>query len=281
MTSNVFDEAVTLQPQADGTFIGNTHPAWWNMVGPFGGITAATVVQALVQHPHCLGEPAALTVNYVAALTGGPFHIALRITKTNRSSQHWMVEMQQTQSDGSSALVLTATAITAVRRKTYNGTDVEFPRVTAAHSLTRWDPNQITMEWMQRYDMRVLQGPVPDFDTPPPASGSSELPHSLTRQWVRHAEPRALDYTALAAMADVFYPRIWRQRHTWVPAGTVSMTVYFHADQADLAATGENFVLCEAHALTFRNGHSDQSARLWSDSGTLLATTHQLVYYKD
>jgi acyl-CoA thioesterase len=59
------------------------------------------------------------------------------------------------------------------------------------------------------------------------------------------------------------------------------MTVYFHADQADLAATGGDFVLCEAHALAFRNGHSDQSARLWSATGTLLATTHQLVYYKD
>lgn len=279
MTQHVLDEALALQAGADGNFIGTTHPAWWNMVGPFGGITAATVTQALLQHPQCLGEPAALTVNFVAALTAGPFSIALRIAKTNRSSQHWLVEMFQAQSDGSAALVLTGTAITAVRRTTYNGTDVDFPQVATAHSLPRWDPAVVGMEWLRRYDMRVVQGEVPDFKAPAPDT----LPplYSLSRQWTRHAESRPLDYAALTAMADVFYPRIWRQRHTWVPAGTVSMTVYFHADQDDLAATSDGFVLCEAHAQAFRNGHSDQTARLWNESGTLLATTHQLVYYKE
>lgn len=279
MNPNVFDEAVSLRPQPDGTFVGSTHQAWWNMVGPFGGITAATVTQALMRHPQCLGEPASLTVNYVAALTAGQFSIALRIAKTNRSSQHWIVEMTQVQPDGSHALVITGTAITAVRRQTYNGTEVELPHVDSARSVARWDPSRMNMEWLNRYDMRVLQGEVPDFDAPVPQADASLK--SLTRQWVRHADLRPLDYPALTAMADVFYPRIWRQRHTWVPAGTVSMTVYFHADPLDLVATGDGFLLCEAHAQAFRNGHSDQTARLWNEAGTLLATTHQLVYYKE
>lgn len=281
MTPHLLDEALTLQAAAEGTYTGATHTAWWNMVGPFGGITAATVTHALMQHPQCLGEPASLTVNYVAALTAGPFSMVLRIAKTNRSSQHWLVEMSQEQPDGSSALVLTGTAITAVRRSTFNGTDVDFPRVPPANSLARWDPSMVGMEWLKRYDMRYAQGAVPDFKTPAPAAHDIKPLHSLSRQWVRHAEPRVLDYPALTAMADVFYPRIWRQRHTWVPAGTVSMTVYFHADQADLAATADGFVLCEAHAQAFRNGHADQTARLWSEAGTLLASTHQLVYYKE
>lgn len=257
------------------------------MVGPFGGITAATVVQAITQHPQCLGEPAALTVNYVAALTAGPFSVSLRIAKTNRSSQHWLIEMSQVQPDGSTAMVVTGTAITAVRRNTYNGTDVEFPVVTPACKLPRWDAAQAGMQWLERYDMRLVRGGVPDFSAPPPPSNANAAgsaiasPGSLTQQWVRHSEPRALDYAGLTAMADVFYPRIWRQRHTWVPAGTVSMTVYFHADLADLAATADGFVLCEAHGQAFRNGHSDQTARLWNEAGTLLATTHQLVYYKE
>ena len=281
MTQHLLDEALTLQPQADGSYLGTTHPAWWNMVGPFGGITAATVTQAILQHPQCLGAPAALTVNYVAALTAGPFHIALRIAKTNRSSQHWLVEMSQVQADGSTALVLTGSAITAVRRTTYNGTDVEFPSVATAQSLPRWDPAVVGMEWLKRYDMRVVQGEVPDFKAPPPPAHERKSLHTLTRQWTRDAQLRPLDFSALTALADVFYPRIWRQRNTWVPAGTVSMTVYFHADQPDLAATADGFVLCEAHAQAFRNGHSDQTARLWNEAGTLLATTHQLVYYKE
>ena len=280
MTLHVFDDAVTLQPHADGTWSGTTHPAWWNMVGPFGGITAATVVRAVMQHPECLGEPAAITVNYVSALTAEPFTVALRIARTNRSSQHWIVEMTQTQPDGSNALVLTGTAVTAVRRPAYNAVDVEFPQVAAPQTIAPWKP-EVSMEWFSRYDIRVVQGLMPDFRTALQGSGQMSPLTSLTRQWARYTPARVLDYPALAALADVFYPRVWLHRPRHVPAGTVSMTVYFHADASDLAAVADGFVLCEAHALAFRNGHSDQSARLWSAAGTLLATTHQLVYYKE
>ena len=38
------------------------------MVGPYGGITAATVLNAVLQHPALLGEPVSLTVNFCAAV---------------------------------------------------------------------------------------------------------------------------------------------------------------------------------------------------------------------
>ena len=53
--SHVFDEAITVQAQSNGVFHAVTHDAYNNMVGPFGGITAATVVNALQQHPDVLG----------------------------------------------------------------------------------------------------------------------------------------------------------------------------------------------------------------------------------
>jgi len=61
----------------------------------------------------------------------------------------------------------------------------------------------------------------------------------------------------------------------------VSMTVYFHADASDLAALGSNFILGQANAQCFFNGFFDHSAQLWSGAGTLLATTHQVVYFKE
>jgi len=30
-----------------------------------------------------------------------------------------------------------------------------------------------------------------------------------------------------------------------------------------------------------RNGYFDQRAQMWSQAGVLLATTHQVVYYKE
>ncbi len=42
MTMHPFDEALRLAPLALGVYTGASSPAYWNMVGPFGGITAAT-----------------------------------------------------------------------------------------------------------------------------------------------------------------------------------------------------------------------------------------------
>ena len=84
-----FDRAVALAPQPDGSFLGHTSPAYANMVGPFGGITAAQALNAVLQHPQRLGDPVAFTVNFCAAMADGPFTALARPVRTNRSTQHW------------------------------------------------------------------------------------------------------------------------------------------------------------------------------------------------
>jgi len=59
------------------------------------------------------------------------------------------------------------------------------------------------------------------------------------------------------------------------------MTTYFHADDALLAAQGDRHLLATARALNFRHGYFDQTAEMWSDQGDLLASTHQLVYFRE
>jgi acyl-CoA thioesterase len=82
-------------------------------------------------------------------------------------------------------------------------------------------------------------------------------------------------------MADVFFPRVWLARATRVPTGTVSMTVYYHARQSDLATLPSAWLLCQARPQAFAHGFNDQTAQLWSDNGQLLVSTHQTVYYKE
>ena len=79
----------------------------------------------------------------------------------------------------------------------------------------------------------------------------------------------------------MFYPRVWRRRATPVPAGTVSITTYFHADAAQMAQVGTGYLLGQATGQQFRNGFFDQTAQLWSEGGQLLATSNQIVYYKE
>lgn len=272
-----FDQALQLtsgesgESGESGRCIGQPHPAWANFIGPFGGMTAAQMLQAVMQHPERLGEPTALTVNFCAAVADAPFAISAQPVRTNRSTQHWVVTLSQ-----SDEVVITATAVTAVRRPTWSGQDADLPSDLTPPEQTEPANRGHTpaMAWLKQYESRPLVGYFP------PVWDGTQTPHSLTRMWVRHSEPRKLDALGLTAMSDVFFPRIFLRRATAVPAGTVSMTVYFHADAEELAAVGNDYVLCQAQGQRYQSGFFDQTGLLWSPAGALLASTHQIVYFK-
>ena len=264
-----FDAAIALQPLAEGEAQGHTSPAYANFIGPYGGITAAQAIQAVLRDPRLLGEPIALTVNYAAALADGPYRLAAVPVRTNRSTQHWSVVLTQ---DGLAAA--TASAVFAQRRDTWSAHEAQMPAdMPPARDLTGARTEGLPA-WVRCYDMRFQTGGMPDrFD-------GVEQPHSQSRLWVRDEPPRALDFASLAAICDVFFPRVFVRRRQFVPIGTVSITTYFHADAALLAAQADRHVLGCARALNFRNGYFDQTAEVWSDGGDLLASTHQIVYFK-
>lgn len=270
---HAFDDAIALTSIGENRYHGATSAAYANMVGPFGGATAATALSAVLRHPALLGEPVALTANFAAALADGPFTVEARAVRTNRSTQHWVIEISQFDKSGQQSTVLTATAVTAVRRETWSVDDEPMPSVPEPSSVAR--PNMAAMvEWVKRYDIRILDGQIPVV-----WDGRGDT--SRTTLWVRDEPERPLDFPGLTALADVFFPRVWLRRATQVPAGTVSMTVYFHAGQAQLATHGTGWLLGQARAQALRNGFFDQTAQLWNQAGELLATTHQIVYYKE
>lgn len=273
MTTSVhpLDEALRFKQLADGHFQANTHQAYANAVGPFGGITAAQLLQAALLHPRRLGEPISQTVHFAAPIADGAFDITAEPVRTNRSTQHWLVQAMQ---DGH--LVAMATAVFAIRRDTWHGVDAQFP-------LDSPEPSTVVpMQWQQRppfthcYDIRYFDGVIPaQFNGQERRDGRSSL-------WVRDAPPRVCDFPALASMCDIFFPRIFIRRQRWTPIGTVTLTSYFHVDGQTLAnEAGSDYLLGVARAQAYQGGYFDQSAELWSKSGRLLATTHQMVYFKD
>lgn len=262
------DAAISLAPTGPDRYTGCTSPDYANMVGPFGGTTAATLLNAALLHPARLGDPIALTVNFASALADGSFEIAARAVRTNRSTQHWMIELSQ---GGETAA--TATAVFARRRETWSMPEAPAPGELAAPGTLPRHPGRL--RWIERYDMRFVEGgDAASFD------GEVQA-HSRSTLWVRDDPPRPLDFASLAALADCFFPRIYVRRRKVVPIGTVSLTTYFHADAALLAAQGDRHVIGVARALNFRNGYFDQSAEVWSDARELLASTHQIVYYRE
>lgn len=264
------DEALDLQPVGPGEFTGATHPAYANMVGPFGGTTAAQLLQAACLHPERLGDPVALTVNFAAPVADGEIRFLARAARTNRSTQHWVLEARQT-----GETVAIATAVFALRRETWSAVEAVMPQGLPSTDTLERMPVQGLMPWPQRYDMRFTEGAFPA------AFDEREQDHSRSCLWVRDEPARPMDFAALAAMSDSFFPRIYVRRRRRVPIGTVTLTTYFHADSHLLAEVGARHVLGVAKALNFRNGYFDQTGELWSPEGHLLASTHQLVYFKD
>jgi len=268
-----FDAAVALQPIGPHRCSGHSHPGYWNMVGPYGGITAALMLQAVLQHPDRLGEPLALTVNYAAATAEGPFEITATPVRTNRSTQHWVVTLSQPGADGMPQVGTSATVVTAIKRDTWAASDTPMPATPAAATLARADRTAAGVAWLQRYDVRPVDGDIP-------RQWDGATNHSRTLMWAADAPARTPCFAGLAALADVFFPRIWLKRATLVPVGTVSMTVYFHTSAAQLAENGPAHLLAQATGQEFRHGFFDHSGQLWRADGLLLATTHQIVYFK-
>jgi len=264
---HVFDAAIALDAGGGDSFLGNTHSAYGNMVGPFGGAIAATLLNAIMRHPQRLGEPLSHTVHFAAPIADGGFSVQTRVLRTNRSTQHWSVELVQ---DG--AVAAFATSVTAVRRASWSALDAVFPEVPPASSIAPAPPIP-RAAWTARYEMRFIDGA--------PGAPGTQSDSSQSRMWIRDTPQRSLDYLSLAALCDAFYPRIFVRRPQWVPIGTVSLTTYFHADATQLAAQGSAPLLGVARALRFGNGFFDQAAEMWSERGELLATSQQVVYFKE
>lgn len=263
-----FDNAIHLDTSDGNVRHGRTHPEWANMVGPFGGITAAVMLRAIETHPERVGEPLALTVNFTAPIADGDFDISLRAARTNRTNQHWIAELTQ---DG--AVTTTATAVFGVRRDTWASTEAHPPTAPPPEQLISGGPGDFIV-WGRLYDMRFVEGAFPCEHAQPNRSSTSTL-------WMRDSAQRPVDYPALVALCDIFCPRVFLRRGGFVPSGTISLTTYFHADQQQLDAVGGDYVLGTAHAHRFSGGYFDQSAQLWTRGRALLATSHQIVYFKD
>jgi hypothetical protein len=261
------DQAVALLPLGEGRWQGSTSPSYANMVGPFGGTTGATLLQAILSHHELLGEPVSLTVNFAAPVADGNFEVIARPLRTNRNSQHWWVEMAQDEE-----VVAFATAVTARRRETWESTEIDFPDVPPASDLPVF-AKDVSPPWTRNYDMRFVDGELL-------GEAGKDYP-SRSRVWMRDQPPRPMDFLSLSALCDAFFPRIYIRRPKLVPIGTVSLTTYFHAGGEQLAGVGRDHVLGIALANHFGKGFFDQSAEVWSSGRELLATTHQLVYFKE
>ena len=177
------------------------------------------------------------------------------------SLNFWQAEMFL---EGQTEPAAIATIILASRRKTDGFTDVAMPVVPAHDTI---EPIHLDVALGQHFQIKPVIGnsPFDRLDT-----------KSIT--WVRETSGRALDYLQL-----MFY-RTHMRREFFIKAkgrqtSTITLSVYLHAPEAEIALIGDAFILNEACGTRADSCTIGQQARLWSQSGALLATTEQLCWF--
>jgi hypothetical protein len=267
---HTLDQATRLERLDEGVYGGASHPAYANMAGPFGGVTAATLLHAVLLDPRRLADPIALTVNFCGPISDGAYEIRTRLQRGGRTTQHWSMELSQ-----SGGVCATASAVCGARKPVWSHYPVKGPSAPPRESLVE-APNRFRSEWVRRYSLRFVEGGLENF---PRDDG---LIHSArTLAYIQDAPARPLDFLALTALSDAFFVRIMHARGTFQPMATVSLTTYFHVGSEELAGIGATPLLGEADAAIFHNGFADQSCALWTPEGRLLANGVQISWYKE
>jgi acyl-CoA thioesterase len=264
-STHPFDQAIALT-QEDDVFRGKTSEHYWNAISPFGGTTVATVLNAILNHPLRLGDPLAMTINFAGPIKQGDFMIRVHPARTGRSTQHWQMELRQT---GDAEPLITGTAVFAVRRNTWSDTESTLPNVAPPEGIARF-PSPSKVPFLDRYDMRYV-----DCD---PLNNEAS---STTQCWISDVPLRPLDFPSIAAHCDTFIPRLFVRKGAARPISTVTLSINFHVDGATLAQEESPYTFGKSKANAFNGGFYDQEALLWSRQGRLLATTHQVVWFKD
>jgi acyl-CoA thioesterase len=260
-------ENAHLTRTGENTYAARTDDAYWNLIGPFGGWIAGVLIRAVLEDPRHIGDPLSISVNFAGSMEAGPFAVRVREFRHNRSTTFWSSEIVQEQA-GVEMLCAFATIVTARRRETPEFVDVTAPVVAAPEELVSFSPVGSTLKFLERLEMRYVTNPF-----------SAENPDGARISWTRIRDGGPLDFEALTALCDSGLPHIFSRLKKRVPISSVTMNVFFHTTREALALVGDDFVLSVAQMRIATRGFFDATTTMWTRSGTLLATTEQVIYF--
>ena len=256
------DEALSLRPTGPTRWLAYADPDHESITGMFGGWTAGVTLGAVMRSAARRVAPSAMTINFIGAITPGE-EAAIEVSRLGggRSIEHWRADVRLMSDD---AILASGMVVLTNRRATDSHLQFSMPTVPDPEVIAEFHaPGPQGQQTM----IRLISG---DY-----ASGDSSSSH-----WMRERSGRPLDHVQLAYLADQNAPRSF----FWGPgprsSATLTMSVYFHASDDEMAAAGGDYLLAETTGTRGHQATSDQQARIWSRQGALLATTEQLCWYR-
>ncbi len=264
-----FDSATEITQTGHGAYTAHTSETYGNMVGPFGGVTSATLMRAVLSDERLSGDPVSMTVNFCAAIKNGDYQITTDLRRAGKYIQHWSLEITQ-----NGQICTTASLVFGVRAEGFSHHS-GVPPMAKAFDQCAVEPDLGFANWLKCYEFRYAEG-APDMT----GRAVGDLGPARSVAWITDQPARDLDLLSLTAMSDSFLLRLPHVRASFVPMGTVSLTTHFLATPDDIAEQGQHPVLGVSDATRFHHNFHDQHMQLWSHTGKLLATGSQIAWFK-
>lgn len=229
----------------------------------FGGWTTAVALRAVCSDVDGDATPSAITINFVDRVEpGSNLLIQTRRVGGGRSVSHWQSEV--TADDVTLAI---ASVVLTQRRETDGHREIKPPDAPDPDTL------EVTYPAPGPWGERALVRPI--FGFPPRDQAST-----YSTGWVCETSGRSVDHVQLALLADHRAPRSFFWGGGPRPSSTLTLSVYFHATDSELAAVGDDLILSEAFGTSGAYSTSEEHLRLWSRGGALLATSVQMGWYR-
>ena len=262
----LFDRETALIPLDADNYTIEASDIYRNPTGmAFGGWVAAITAKAVVMHEARKSLIVSQSTTYLSGIGPGEVEVSVKLLKSGNSTQFWRVELLQ-----NGNLAIAADIITSNRRHTDLDYQLQMPDTKSPEeSVSLQDVNPMAPQWIATFDQRIAKG-VPFT--------KNETPESLV--WIKESDGRPLDRVSLFSMLDTPMPRTFFVSDTPRMGSTVSMSCYIYATDEDITAAGSDYLLLRIDGATARNSVTDSRVELWSQSGTLLATSNQIGFFR-
>lgn len=257
MAAGELERAFALSPLGDGRWSAQADPGYEAVNGMLGGWTAAIALGAVSESARGNARPSAITINFVGQIEpGSEVHVQARRVGGGRSVSHWQSEMT---SPETADVLAYASVVLTERRDSDGRVDVEMPEAPEPDTCEVFHPPG---PFGERTIIRTVEG----F----PPYGRAD---TRSLGWVREMSGRAVDQLQLAYLSDVRPPRSFFWSDGPRVSATLTLSVYFHANESELAEAGDDFLLSEAFGTRGADSTSEEHVRLWSRQGALLAAS--------
>ncbi|HEX2560399.1 thioesterase family protein [Phenylobacterium sp.] len=262
------DALFPLTSLGDGVWTTEAGAEWRNPNGPlWGGYSIGLCLAVVAAEPEAQGEPLSITLTYVAGLRAGTVEVRTRRLRQGGSVGVWEVELRPA---GATEVSVHAIVTMARRPATPPFAFARMPDAPDPDGL----PSQARPGGSQHFGSRAFERRTSETFPIEPA------PSSRSMAWVR---PKLGPWTKilLGMLTDSSPPRAFYALGHTVMTTTVTLTIYLHATAEEIAAAGEDYLLVEYEGRVGGGGATDERSSYWRRDGKLLATSEQLLWYRE